>query len=173
MATVERWGVYEMALQAPEVGNPFVEVQLKGRFRYAHREMLVDGFYDGGGSYRLRFMPDKLGEWSVLTESNQKELAGQEDTFTCTPPEPGNHGPVVVRDTFHFAYADGTPYFPFGSTCYAWVHQGDELEAQTLRTLTESPFNKIRMCVFPKDYAYNKNEPPRHPFEINEKGGWN
>ena len=83
---------------------------------------------------------------------------------TWSTPSAGNHGPVRVRTTFHFAYADGTPYFPIGTTCYAWTHQGDALEEQTLATLKHAPFNKMRMCVFPKCYAYNQNEPPLYPF---------
>ena len=72
----------------------------------------------------------------------------------------------------HFAYADGAPHVPVGTTCYAWVHQGDALEEQTLETLKKAPFNKIRMCVFPKDYAYNRNEPVYYPFEGTAVGGF-
>ena len=73
---------------------------------------------------------------------------------------------------FHFAYADGTSYFPIGTTCYAWVHQGDALEEQTLATLKHAPFNKLRMCVFPKYYAYNQDEPPRYPFAGTPPRDW-
>ena len=60
----------------------------------------------------------------------------------------------------------GAYYAPFGTTCYAWTHQGDALEGQTLRTLaTVGSFNKVRMCVFPKWYSYNRNEPLFYPFE--------
>jgi len=38
------------------------------------------------------------------------------------------------------------------------------LEEQTLKTLADSPFNKLRMCVFPKSFAYNANDPPNYPF---------
>jgi hypothetical protein len=34
-------------------------------------------------------------------------------------------------------------------------HQSEELQRQTLETLRTAPFNKIRMCVFPKSYEYN------------------
>ncbi len=68
------------------------------------------------------------------------------------------------------AYADGRPYYSFGTTCYAWVHQGDELEEQTLRTLADKPFNKIRMCVFPKHYPFNRNEPVYYPYERDGEG---
>ena len=75
-----------------------------------------------------------------------------------------------VRYTTHFGYEDGTPYVPIGTTCYAWTHQGDALEEQTLATLRTAPFNKMRMCVFPKSYAYNANEPVYYPFERDAAG---
>ena len=75
-------------------------------------------------------------------------------------------------DACHFAYQDGTPYHPVGTTCYVWNHQGDALEEQTLATLKSAPFNKMRMCVFPKHYAFNNNEPPCYPFESEGKGSW-
>jgi len=67
-------------------------------------------------------------------------------------------------------YANGKPYWQIGTTCYAWVHQTEELQSQTLETLKETPFNKLRMCVFPKDYNYNKNEPPFYPFPRSDDG---
>jgi hypothetical protein len=81
-----------------------------------------------------------------------------------TPPSAKNHGPVRVAQTYHFAYADGTPFRQLGTTAYAWTHQDNALQEQTLRTLAASPFNKIRFCVFPKNYDWNKNEPPTYPF---------
>jgi hypothetical protein len=75
-----------------------------------------------------------------------------------------------VSHTTHFAYEDGKPYVPIGTTCYAWTHQGDQLEEQTLATLRAAPFNKMRMCVFPKSYAYNANEPVYYPFERDAAG---
>lgn len=53
-----------------------------------------------------------------------------------------------------------------------WNLQGDELEEQTLATLRDAPFNKIRMCVFPKRYLFNFNEPPCYPFEGEVKRPW-
>jgi hypothetical protein len=161
---VERWGVYEVALPGPDAGNPYLEVTLSATFRLEHRAVTVAGFYDGGGAYRIRFMPDADGEWTYATASNRAELAGKSGRFTVKPPGAGNHGPVAVRKTWHFGYADGTPYYPVGTTAYAWAHQTPELEAQTLTTLRAAPFNKIRMCVFPKHYTYNANEPVYYPF---------
>lgn len=167
---VERWGTFELALRGPADGNPFLEVQCRAEFRYRQRAILVDGFYDGEGVYRVRFMPDTPGVWTYTTRSNRPELNGKTGQFTCIAPPKGNRGPVRVRNVSHFAYEDGTPYFPFGTTCYAWIHQGEELERQTLETLRTAPFNKLRMCVFPKDYVYNKNEPPYYPFPRDSQG---
>jgi len=169
-AAAEQWGIFELALYGSAEGNPYLEVALTAQFAYKHRVIEVDGFYDGDGIYRLRFMPDTPGTWCYRTQSNLDSLNGIEGTFICLPSTPGNHGPVRVSNTYHFAYADGTPYKPIGTTCYAWIHQDDELETQTLITLSNTPFNKLRMCLFPKHYLFNENEPPRYPFPCLSRG---
>ncbi len=160
----EQWGTFETLLEGPSGGNPYLEVELKATFRQDDRQIVVSGFWDGGGTYRIRFMPPSPGEWRYETRSNRPELDGRKGAFTAAPPSAGNRGPVGVFNTFYLRYADGTPYHQFGTTCYAWIHQTRELQEQTLRTLAASPFNKIRFCVFPKDYVYNKNEPELFAF---------
>ncbi|MFN2131153.1 MAG: DUF5060 domain-containing protein, partial [Anaerolineae bacterium] len=172
MAQVEQWGIFELSLDGPQEGNPFIDVRFGARFMHGHRVVEVDGFYDGQGVYRVRFMPDRLGTWRYVTASDRAGLDGVEGELVCGAPGPGNHGPVQVSDTYHFRYADGTPYVPIGTTCYAWTHQGDALEEQTLETLGTAPFNKMRMCVFPKHYVFNQNEPPYHAFERTASGEW-
>src|SRR5579884_2318231 len=161
---VEQWGIFELQLQGNAEGNPYLDGELTAQFSYKHRTIEVDGFYDGDGVYRVRFMPDTQGTWHYRTRSNQEALNNIEGTFTSVAPAANNHGPVRVANTYHFAYADGTPYRQIGTTCYAWAHQGKELEEQTLATLRAAPFNKLRMCVFPKHYVYNENEPEYYPF---------
>ena len=65
----------------------------------------------------------------------------------------GKHGMVKAVGT-HFEYEDGTYYYPFGTTIYALAHQSEELIDKTMATLRKSPFNIVRMCVFPKHYQY-------------------
>ena len=168
--SVERWGIFELGLKGPADGNPFQEVTLAARFQQGDRAIEAKGFYDGGGMYRVRFSPDTPGPWSYATHSNREELDGRSGTFLCTDPKPGNRGPVQVFETYYLRYADGTPYHQFGTTCYAWVHQTCELQEQTLKTLAASPFNKIRFCVFPKSYVYNKNEPEFFAFQKDADG---
>lgn len=169
---IEQWGLFELVLTGPSSGNPFVEVKINATFKCKGIEKEVDGFYDGKGIYRVRYLPDREGTWTYCTKSNCTELEGHTGSFNCVPPSFSNHGPVSVRNTFHFQYADGNSYFPVGTTCYAWVHQGDSLEEQTLESLRESPFNKVRMCVFPKRMEYNENEPLYYPYERDLQGNW-
>ena len=170
--TVERWGLFEAALPGPAEGNPFTEVTLTATFTSGGTAREVTGFYDGAGTYRVRFMPETIGEWRYVTRSNRPALDGRTGAFTAVAPSAANHGPVRVAHTFHFAYADGTPFRQVGTTCYAWTHQTDTLEEQTLRTLAASPFNKIRMCIFPKNYEWNKNEPAFYPFAGTPPTAW-
>ncbi len=170
----EKWGIFEIELLGPRHGNPFVEVELFAEFACGEdgRTVRVPGFYDGDGVYRIRFMPDAAGSWSFATASNARSLDGLAGQWECTPASADNRGPVRVRNTYHFAYEDGQPYIPVGTTCYAWSHQGEELEAQTLASLAASPFNKLRMCVFPKSYQFNDNEPELYPYEGSVEEGW-
>jgi hypothetical protein len=101
--TVEQWGIFEVELRGSAEGNPFQDVDLTAQFMYKHRTIEVDGFYDGDGVYRVRFMPDMQGGWEYRTSSNRDELNGSKGTFECVAPSPNNHGPVRVAHTYHFA----------------------------------------------------------------------
>jgi hypothetical protein len=163
-AEVSLYGRFELVLHGPSHGNPFIDVALAATVATPSGTVQVPGFYDDGGIYRLRYLPVEIGEHRFHTSSSARSLDGIEGVFRVDTAQPDEHGPVRVERTFHFSHADGTRYLPIGTTAYAWTHQGDALEEQTLATLEDSPFNKIRMCVFPKSYLFNGNEPPRYPF---------
>jgi hypothetical protein len=169
-AAARVWERWELVIEGPRHGNPFVDVEVTARF-FGPDDVALDvlGFYDGDGVYRVRFLPPAEGAWRVELTSNARSLDGLAARFDVAPAV--SHGPVRVADRFHFAYADGTRYLPIGTTSYAWTHQGAELEERTLDALAASPFNKIRMCVFPKSYTYNSNEPERYPF-ARSVDGW-
>ncbi|MGH9351091.1 MAG: DUF5060 domain-containing protein, partial [Terriglobia bacterium] len=162
---VERWGVYEVVLKSPaRHSNPFASVTLSGHFNCGEAKITANGFYDGEGTWRIRLMPPAEGNWTYVTESNERDLDGKQGSFQCVAPGPANHGPVGVSKKVHFAFADGTPFFPLGTTLYNWVHREESLQEETLATLKTSPFNKARFCVFPKWYPFNRVEPPLYPY---------
>lgn len=161
---IECWDVFELTLTGPEIANPYLDVQLSATFTQDQTRIQVPGFWDGDRKYKIRFSPPLVGSWQYETTSNVPLLHDKKGSFVATAPTGDNHGPVQVFQTFYFRYADGTPYHQFGTTCYAWIHQEESLQEQTLKTLSQSPFNKIRFCIFPKSYVYNQNEPQRFAF---------
>ena len=164
-----QWGLFELVLNGPADGNPYLDVDLTAVFESEGQTRNVTGFYDGDGVYRVRFMPETTGTWSYRTLSNRAELDGKTGTLDVGPAVQGDHGPVRAQG-LEFRYADGARYINLGTTAYVWNLQGDDLEEQTLKTLAEAPFTKIRMCVFPKHYRYNENEPPLYPFRLVKAG---
>ncbi len=168
-STVEQWDIFELSLEGPTSPNLFVEVQVWGEFRRGEAVRRVRGFYDGDGTYRVRFMPDEAGEWTYAVTSTAAALDGVEGRFECTPASGDNHGPVEPGPRASLRYRDGTPFFALGTTSYGWALQEPGLVERTLATLRSAPFNKIRMCALPKRYEYVRNEPPLYPFE--EAGG--
>jgi len=147
---VERWGLYEIALEGPSHGNPFDDVHFAATFECGAKRLTIPGFYDGDGFYRIRFSPPDIGRWTWRSTSNARALDARSGAVRCVAATQGNHGPVrVTTDGYHFAYADGTPFRQIGTTCYSWALQSDAQCARTLKTLRAAPFNKMRMCVFP------------------------
>jgi len=171
---VERWGVWEAAwrydIAPPRDGNtgaanPFTDVSLFVDFTTtaASRTVAVNavrGFYDGGGTYRARFMPRASGGYAWRTRSNILALHNRTGRFDVVDAQrPQNRGPVVVApgpNATTFEYADGTPFLLAGTTVYGlfggWGSGSDpnsSTTARTLQTLRSTPFNKVRSMAFP------------------------
>lgn len=158
---IERWGVFELCLKGPSEGNPFVEQWLRGSFLGKNEQVSVNGFYDGDGIYRIRFMPSFCGPYQYeVVSSFSDTLTGE---FHVKRNCAHNHGPVHTHGC-HFEYADGTPFHPVGTTCYAWTMQAPATQESTLQVLSQGYFNKLRMCVFPKHYLHNLHEPLTYPY---------
>ena len=162
---VEQWADFELEAPGYSDGNPFTDYSIQGRFIHQQEIVTVDGFYDGEGHYKVRFMPSFTGRYDFTVSGSfaEDELAG---SFLVTDPGPDNHGPLRTAG-FHFVYEDGSPYYPVGTTCYAWAHQSEKLQQQTLQSLSQGYFNKIRFCIFPKHYDYNFTDPVLFPYRGN------
>lgn len=162
---MRKYDYCEIALSGPSNGNPFREVSLQATFTCNGTSVTVPGFYDGDGIYRIRFLPLQEGHWNYRTVSNAPEMDQQTGVLEIQPAREGRHGPVRVHNTYSFAYDDGTPFIPFGTTAYAWAVQDRETVEQTFESLRQAPFNKIRMSALPKHYLHNFNEPCGYLFE--------
>jgi hypothetical protein len=161
---VEKWGIFEVSVPGKTEGNPFTDYDIIAIFSGTNETKKVNGFYDGNGEYVVRFMPDFEGDYTFNISGSFSKQSYQGE-FKSIKPTTDNHGYVQVSDTYHFRYADGAPYYSVGTTCYAWVHQSEERQEQTLKTLADHAFNKIRFCIFPKHYDYNYADPITFPYE--------
>lgn len=172
---IEQWGLFELALPGPSSGNPFKDVTFTAAFTLEHRTVSVTGFYDGEGVYRVRFMPDAPGHWTFTTSSSVHELASHTGSFNCIAPTSGNYGPVTTAHQFHFQYADGTPYFPFGTTTYAYLFTADANAEASLSGMKRAKFNKTRICVLPKPLGKSQQilPFPNTGADANGRGGTN
>ena len=90
------------------------------------RERKVYGFWDGGTSWKVRFMPDEMGEWawsSICSDKDNEGLNAKSGTFNCTANNNDlsiyKHGAIYhPKGKYYFTYDDGTPYF--WVACTAW-----------------------------------------------------
>ena len=183
MNQTEQYSIFELSFEAGQSENPVMGDAAV--FEHDGKAYRTDAFRNRDGKFTVRFMPAETGIWNYricAKAAGEEGAAARTDapaaeteiqgTFECVENSRKDHGPVRT-DGDGFRYADGTRYLPFGTTCYAWIHQSEALQEETLKTLSEAPFNKIRMCVFPKSMPYNHNDPDVYPFRKKEDGSWN
>ncbi|MEN6576032.1 MAG: DUF4038 domain-containing protein [Phycisphaerales bacterium] len=130
--------------------NPFRDASLVGEFTSPSGRMLtVEGFHDGGDTWRLRFSPDEEGEWRYLLRGERVEFLSQ-GRLRCVASE--SHGFIRIHpdNPYAFAHADGTPFFPMGDTCYGLYDDSPitpELRREYLDTRRSQRFNFVRMSI--------------------------
>ncbi len=86
----------------------------------------IHGFWDGGFDWKVRFMPDEVGNWQYQTfcsDENNKGLAAQSGSFRCEKNDSAlafhQKGNIVHHQgDYHLSYADGSPFFWLA--CTAW-----------------------------------------------------
>ncbi|MDO1451662.1 DUF4038 domain-containing protein [Rhodocytophaga aerolata] len=108
--------------------NPLYDVkQFTVRFTSpTGRVKQINGFWDGGRIWKVRFAPDEKGTWSWQSICSQQEdtgLQGIKGSFTCTEPvsklEIYRRGTIIrPKGSYHLSYSDGTPFF--WAACTAW-----------------------------------------------------
>lgn len=169
---MKQYEMYEVEIKGARPEGQRVDVKFCGIFELNGKKTEVKGFYAGDERWKVRFYPEEAGEcyYRISGTDGLGRKMEYADKVTCEPAAEGRHGMVRAKGT-HFQYADGTWYYPFGTTVYALSHQEDSLVEQTFAALESSPFNKIRMCLFPKHYEFNENEPPCYAFEKTD-GTW-
>ncbi len=149
----------ELQYEAEAPSGNYYAADLQAVFRCGDDSVTVKGFYAGDGIYKLRFLPLRTGIYSYSVSG----IISDQGEIYAEPADESHHG-IPQADGTHLRFSDRTLFTPFGTTIYALAHQSDELTEKTIESLATSPFNKVRLCVFPKHYQYNHNEPALYPF---------
>jgi hypothetical protein len=116
-------GVYEVALKSDgEINDPYLGSKLTVTFTRPDGSLVtVDGFYDGGRTFKARAYCDAVGQWSWKSASDQAGLDDKSGSFqVVASPLPGKlrrHS----DDPRQFAYDDGQWFLHIGDTGYRYV----------------------------------------------------
>ena len=93
MKQVSQWHVYEAVLTAGQPPDDAAdETSLKVEFTApSGARRTVNGFWDGGQTWRVRFSPDQIGQWTWQSRcaDGTPGLASQ-GQFSCIPYEGDN-----------------------------------------------------------------------------------
>lgn len=57
----------------------------------------IDGFYAGGGIFKVRFVPKRIGDWKYVVNCSAKNLQGQTGEFVSANPWPGAENDENVK----------------------------------------------------------------------------
>jgi hypothetical protein len=159
---VPNWSLFEQVFVSTfNYTNPLQEVTLTAAFTSPEGETrMVDGFWDGGRIWRVRFCPDTPGQWTFSTMCSDRKndgLGGQSGKFLCTAPIGESpfqrHGPIrVARDRRHFEHADGTPFFWLADTVWNGARVSSPRDWQRYSAIRASQaFNVALWSVAPGD----------------------
>ncbi len=125
-----RWGETFTASGAAAAPETELTVELTAPSGKRHA---VSGYWDGGSTWRVRFMPGEEGPWRYRTRSAPAVagLDGKQGLFECRRAPADDRflrqGPVCVSsDGRYLQHADGTPFFWLGDTVWNGPLLSDE-----------------------------------------------
>ena len=157
---------FEMtAAEAAEHPNPYVSVTLRAEFRSPKggRTKVMQGFWDGGRTFRLRFAPDFAGRWDFRIISNLESAAKKTGSFDAAPQR--TPGFVEVFNTRYFKYANSlTPHYWLGDTMLNFGLVPWETFRKIVDTRVEQKFTHMRgLALGPAGNAANAFRSPDEP----------
>lgn len=132
--------------------NPWRDAALVGEFTSpSGTQRIIDGFYDGGDHWKLRFTPEEEGEWTYQLRGEGVEIL-QRGKFRCTPATGSSQGFIRIHpgNPYAFASSGGQAFFPMGDTCYGLFDDSPitpALRAEYLATRRARHFNFVRLTI--------------------------
>jgi len=157
-STVPQWTRFEAQFTgSASYENPLQDVQVEVDFTAPNgKRLTVAAFWDGDRTWKVRFSPEVLGQWTYRTRSSNQTDTGlhnQSGSFNCVAYTGRNplyrHGALrVSEDRRYLAHADGTPFFWLGDTAWNGVLKSDARSWDIyLRDRVSKGFNVIQFVT--------------------------
>lgn len=132
---VAQWTRFEQEFtSAADYQNGLQDTQLEVEFKSpTGKTHTTPAFWDGGRTWRVRFSPEEIGDWTFRTRSSKESDGGlhnRSGSFRCVAYTGGNplyrRGALrVSADKRYLVQADGTPFFWLADTAWNGVLKAD------------------------------------------------
>ncbi len=138
----ETWVAKEISFTSEKkYANPFEDVDVDLLLYGNGKLYTIPGFWDGGDTWKIRFVCPEAGEWyfrTVCTDEENLSLHSRTGKVICTEYSGDldiyKHGFVTTAyGKKYFTFADGTPFFYLGDTHWSL---GDET-IDMVKTISE------------------------------------
>ena len=160
--SAETWRAVELCFESEKTyADPFGDVTLDLLLYGNGRLYIVPGFWDGGSTWRVRFVCPSAGNWqckTVCSDAQNSALHGRTAQVECTV-YGGNldiykHGFVTTRyGEKYLTYDDGTPFYYLGDTHWQLAQEPVEMVAAICEKRVQQGFTVYESQ--PNDCRFN------------------
>ena len=158
-AQVPIWSKHEISFtSSKDYPNPLYDLkEFSVTFKSpSGRSLPINGFWDGGRNYLVRFAPDEFGQWSFesnCSDTTNNGLHGISGAFECAinPKDDLIYQKGAIKRSagdYYLRYADGTPFFL--TACTAWngaLKSTDEEWEHYLSQRSANHYNTIQFVT--------------------------
>jgi hypothetical protein len=154
-----KWHKFELTFTSDiEYENPVQDLRvMEATFTSPSGEVkTVNAFWDGGKTWKVRFMPWETGTWTYSTECSDLKntgLGNRRGSFTCNVVSSDKdiyiHGPLNhPPGTYFLVHQDGTPFFWLACTAWNGALKSSELEWESyLKQRVENNYSVIQFVT--------------------------
>jgi hypothetical protein len=151
------WMCYEKGFESAKTyTNPIYDVA-KFDIQFVSpsgRKKTVNGFWDGGTSWKVRFAPDEVGNWTYRSRCSDTANTGLHNVagqFECVDRKSKlaiySKGTIIhPKGTYHLTHSDGTPFF--FAACTAWNGTLKSTDAEWSAYLQDRAENQYSVIQF-------------------------
>ncbi|MDO6518785.1 apiosidase-like domain-containing protein [Zobellia uliginosa] len=162
----QQWEVIDVVFPVNKRTKAPFEVVATAQVTDGKQTQQIPLFYNGNGTWVLRYSSGVMGDKSFVITSELKGLNGKKGKITVVKNQKTDrHGGIVLNkdNPRHLFYEDGSHYFNLAFEC-DWLFAldyGEEDMAKTkhlLSLLNEYRFNQVVMNVYSYDVSWPKDE---------------